>query len=58
MLLLLVVSSLSPSQFWMLKTTEIQPMYLLRVKMAAMGSVDDTVDPNSAFSPALAAGSW
>lgn len=34
-------------------------MYLLRVKMAAMGIVDDNVDENSGLSPDLAAGgSW
>ena len=34
------------------------PLYRFRVKMAAMGSVDDSVDENSELSPALAAGSW
>lgn len=34
-------------------------MYLLRVKMAAMGIVDDNVDANSGLSPDLATGgSW
>lgn len=33
------------------------PMNLLRVSIAAMGSVDDSVEENSAFSP-LARGSW
>lgn len=34
------------------------PIYRFRVKMAAMGSVDDSVDENSELSPALVAGSW
>jgi hypothetical protein len=34
-------------------------MYLFRVKMAAMGSVDDRVDENSGLSPDFpAGGSW
>ena len=35
-----------------------QPRYRFRVKMAAIGSVDDSVDESSALSPDLAAGSW
>lgn len=45
--LFLVASSLSPSQLWTLKTMEAQPMYRLRVKMAAMGSVEDSVELKS-----------
>ena len=33
-------------------------MYRFRVKMAAMGSVEDSVEDISGLSPGLAAGSW
>ena len=99
MLLLFLVSSLSPSQLWMLNTTAAlyrisvslsqfrgahgakmrhrwmlregtdwghretvgsesayHPTYLLRMKMAAMGRVEEMVDWNSTLSP-FAAGS-
>lgn len=50
--------SLSPSQFCRAKTSEAQPRYLLRVKMAAMGRVDEMVEEKSAWSPADLAGAW
>lgn len=51
-------SSLSPSQFCSAKTSDAQPRYLLRVKMAAIGSVDEMVEPKSPGSLALLAGAW
>lgn len=56
MLLFFLLSSLSPSQLWTLKTKAAQPMYRLRMKMAAMGRVEDRVEEKSVLSP-LAAGS-
>lgn len=55
-LAVLVASSLSPNQVCTANTTDAQPMYLFRVKMAAMGSVEDSVAERSPLSP-LEAGS-
>lgn len=77
MLEVFLVSSLSPSQLWTLKTTAAlercqwtgttiiyqtrvsayHPMNLFRMKIAAMGKVDDRVDDSSGLS-LLATGSW
>jgi hypothetical protein len=56
-LLFFLLSSLSPSQLWTLKTKAAQPMYRFRMKIAAIGRVEDSVEEKSVLSPD-AAGSW